>query len=64
MRLKRFRLSPEWRVLFVFADNTEFGGIRKYKIHHSGESRNLFNSIPANAGISCRKANPSFAAQH
>ncbi|MGI9298178.1 MAG: hypothetical protein ACR2QC_09810 [Gammaproteobacteria bacterium] len=30
-RTKRFRLSPEWRVLFVFADNTEFGGIRKYK---------------------------------
>ncbi|MGI9297206.1 MAG: hypothetical protein ACR2QC_04820 [Gammaproteobacteria bacterium] len=39
-------------VLFVFADNAEFGGIRKYKIRHSGESRNLFNSIPAKAGIS------------
>ncbi|MGI9297759.1 MAG: hypothetical protein ACR2QC_07665 [Gammaproteobacteria bacterium] len=25
-------------VLFVFADNTEFGGIRKYKNRHSGES--------------------------
>ncbi|MGI9297202.1 MAG: hypothetical protein ACR2QC_04800 [Gammaproteobacteria bacterium] len=34
----RFRLSPEWWVLFVFADNAEFGGIRKYKIRHSGES--------------------------
>ncbi|MGI9297183.1 MAG: hypothetical protein ACR2QC_04705 [Gammaproteobacteria bacterium] len=25
-------------VFFVFADNTKFGGIRKYKIRHSGES--------------------------
>ncbi|MGI9296948.1 MAG: hypothetical protein ACR2QC_03515 [Gammaproteobacteria bacterium] len=41
-RAKRFRLSPEWRVLFVFADNTEFGGIRKYKK----------TAIPAKAGIS------------
>ncbi|MGI9298006.1 MAG: hypothetical protein ACR2QC_08920 [Gammaproteobacteria bacterium] len=39
--------------LFVFADNTELGGIRKHKKNrHSGESRNLFNSIPAKAGIS------------
>ncbi len=38
----RFRLSPEWRVLFVFADNTEFGGIQKYKK----------TTIPAKAGIS------------
>ncbi|MGI9296647.1 MAG: hypothetical protein ACR2QC_01955 [Gammaproteobacteria bacterium] len=30
LRRRRFRLSPEWRVLFVFADNTEFGGIRKH----------------------------------
>ncbi|MGI9298329.1 MAG: hypothetical protein ACR2QC_10590 [Gammaproteobacteria bacterium] len=52
----RFRLSPEWRVLFVFADNTKSGGIRKYKKHrHSGESRNLI-SIPAKAGISAPKA--------
>ncbi|MGI9297384.1 MAG: hypothetical protein ACR2QC_05720 [Gammaproteobacteria bacterium] len=56
----RFRLSPEWRVLFVFADNTECGGIRKYKktaipakvYPRERGDRNLFNSIPAKAGIS------------
>ncbi|MGI9297362.1 MAG: hypothetical protein ACR2QC_05610 [Gammaproteobacteria bacterium] len=38
-------------VLFVFADNTEFGGIRKCKIRHSGESRNLIRR-PANSRLS------------
>ncbi|MGI9298258.1 MAG: hypothetical protein ACR2QC_10210 [Gammaproteobacteria bacterium] len=42
--LKRFRLSPEWRCFLSFADNTEFGGIQKYKK----------TAIPAKAGISLR----------
>ncbi|MGI9298417.1 MAG: hypothetical protein ACR2QC_11065 [Gammaproteobacteria bacterium] len=40
-------------VYFIFSDTAEFGIVRKdKKYRHSGESRNLFNPIPANAGIS------------
>ncbi|MGI9298431.1 MAG: hypothetical protein ACR2QC_11135 [Gammaproteobacteria bacterium] len=38
-------------VLFVFADNAEFGGIRKYKK----------TAIPAKAGISLRESANGFA---
>ncbi|MGI9298210.1 MAG: hypothetical protein ACR2QC_09970 [Gammaproteobacteria bacterium] len=62
-RAKRFRLSPEWRYFFagmayfIFSDTAKFGIVRKDKKHrHSGESRNLFNPIPAKAGISSPKA--------
>ncbi|MGI9297276.1 MAG: hypothetical protein ACR2QC_05175, partial [Gammaproteobacteria bacterium] len=44
-------------VFFIFSDTAKFGIVRKDKKHrHSGESRNLFNSIPAKAGISTPKA--------
>ncbi|MGI9296957.1 MAG: hypothetical protein ACR2QC_03565 [Gammaproteobacteria bacterium] len=55
-RVREDKLSPEWR-FFVFSDTAKFGIVRKDKKHrHSGESRNLFNSIPAKAGISTPKA--------
>ncbi|MGI9298699.1 MAG: hypothetical protein ACR2QC_12500 [Gammaproteobacteria bacterium] len=51
-RAKRFRLSPEWRVLFIFANNTEFSGIRKYK---NTPFRRKFILANAGAGISFSK---------